>query len=105
MMAVITAMEFPRDLQGAEAMMSRWKEHRAEVDSRKEAVKKFLDSGQTMIDDKHFLSEEVGEIRTGPEVIKLFSCSTQLSMNFIMLINVKMPTIICILTCQQLLAF
>ena len=61
MMAVITAMEFPRDLQGAEAMMSRWKEHRAEVDSRKEAVKKFLDSGQTMIDDKHFLSEEVGE--------------------------------------------
>ena len=63
MMAVITAMEFPRDLQGAEAMMSRWKEHRAEVDSRKEAVKKFLDSGQTMIDDKHFLSEEVSEVR------------------------------------------
>lgn len=59
MMAVITAMEFPRDLQGAEASMARWKEHRAEVDSRKEAVKKFLESGQAMIDDKHFLSEEV----------------------------------------------
>ena len=26
------------------------------------------------------------------EVVKLFSCSTQLSMKFIMLINVKMPT-------------
>ena len=63
MMAVITAMEFPRDLQGAEAMMSRWKEHRAEVDSRKEAVKKFLESGQVMIDEKHFLSEEVGKFR------------------------------------------
>ena len=36
--------------------------------------------------------------RSGPEVIKLFSCSTQLSMKFFMLINVKMPTIIGILT-------
>ena len=27
----------------------------------------------------------------GPEVIKLFSCSTQLSTKFILLINVKMP--------------
>ena len=34
----------------------------------------------------------------GPEVIKLFSCSTQLSMKFILLINVKMPTIVGILT-------
>ena len=32
--------------------------------------------------------------RTGPEVIKLFSCSTQLSKKFILLINVKMPTIV-----------
>ena len=36
--------------------------------------------------------------RPGPEVIKLFSCSTQLSMKFNMLINVKMPTIVGILT-------
>ena len=34
--------------------------------------------------------------RTGK--IKLFSCSTQLSMKFILLINVKMPTIVGILT-------
>ena len=33
----------------------------------------------------------------GLEVVKLFSCSTQLSMKFILLINVKMPTIIDIL--------
>ena len=32
--------------------------------------------------------------RSGPEVIKLFSCSTQLSMKFFSLINVKMPTIV-----------
>ena len=34
----------------------------------------------------------------GPEVIKLFSCSTQLSMKFFLVINVKMPTIVGILT-------
>ena len=34
----------------------------------------------------------------GLEVIKLFSCSTQLSMEFFMLINVKMPTVVGILT-------
>ena len=34
----------------------------------------------------------------GPEVIKLFSCSTQLSTKFILLINVKMPTTVGILT-------
>ena len=31
----------------------------------------------------------------GPEVIKLFPCSTQLSMKFFLLKNVKMPTFIC----------
>ena len=30
----------------------------------------------------------------GPEVIKLFSCSTLMSMNFFLLINVEMPTIV-----------
>ena len=37
----------------------------------------------------------------GPEVIKLFSCSTQLSMKFFSLIYVKMPTIVGILTCMS----
>ena len=33
----------------------------------------------------------------GPDVIKYFACTTQQSMKFIMLINVKMPTIVGIL--------
>ena len=33
----------------------------------------------------------------GPEVIELFSCSTQLSMKIFLLINVKMPTVVGIL--------
>ena len=36
--------------------------------------------------------------KPGSKVIKLFSCSTQLSMKFQLLINVKMPTIVGILT-------
>ena len=35
---------------------------------------------------------------SGLKVIKLFSCSTQLSTEYILLINVKMPTIVGILT-------
>ena len=38
------------------------------------------------------------EIRLGLEIIKLFSCSTQLSMKFFLFINVKMPIIVGILT-------
>ena len=37
-------------------------------------------------------------VAAGPKVIKLCSYSTQLSMKFILLINVKMPTIVGILT-------
>ena len=40
-------------------------------------------------------------IKTAEEIVedlKLSSCSTQLSMNFILLMNAKMPTIVCILT-------
>ena len=36
--------------------------------------------------------------KPGLKVIKLFPCSTQLSTKFILLINVKMPTIVGILT-------
>ena len=34
----------------------------------------------------------------GPKVIKLFSCSAQLNMKFFLLVNVKMPTMVGILT-------
>ena len=44
------------------------------------------------------LSNKLSYTWTGPEVIKLFSCSTQLSMKFFLLINVKMPTMVGILT-------
>ena len=39
--------------------------------------------------------------RAGPEVIKLFPCSTKLSTTFILLINVKIPTISMINTTSE----
>ena len=38
------------------------------------------------------------QLTSGPEVIKIFSCATQLSMEFFLLRNVKMPTNVGILT-------
>ena len=39
-------------------------------------------------------SDHYESMQYGPEVIKLFSCSDQLSMKFSLLINMKMPTIV-----------
>ena len=40
------------------------------------------------------MSYLVEHLRPGPEVIKLFSCSTQLSMKFKLLINIEIAKII-----------
>ena len=44
------------------------------------------------------IQAELETMDPDPLVIKLFPCSTQLSMKCILLINVKMPTIVGILT-------
>ena len=40
-------------------------------------------------------------MKSGPEVVKFFSCSTQLSMKLFLCINVKVPTIVGTLTCMS----
>ena len=40
---------------------------------------------------------------SGPKVIKLLTCSTQLSTKFILLIDVKMPTIVGVLTFMSMM--
>ena len=47
---------------------------------------------------RYYKGTSNGSRSSGPEVIKLFSYSTQLSTKFILLINVKMPTDVGILT-------
>ena len=54
--------------------------------------------------DESRVSRVRSQVKPGPEVIKLFSCSTQLSMKFIMLINNKMPTIVGILIFMNMIS-
>ena len=44
------------------------------------------------------LMEKIRNLITGPEVMELFSCSAQLRLKFVLLINVNMPTVVGILT-------
>ena len=41
----------------------------------------------------NYISKVINE-KYGPQIIKRFSCSTQLSMNISLLINMKMPTMV-----------
>lgn len=61
MVARITAPELATDVAGAEALLTRIKDHRAEIDSRREAFEKFYTDGQKLISEKHFLAHEVQE--------------------------------------------
>ena len=48
--------------------------------------------------DADEMTDRAGSEQSGPKVIKLFSCSTQLGIKFSQLINVKMPTVVGIFT-------
>ena len=52
---------------------------------------------------QNYRSEDALCMRSGPEVIRQISCSIQLRIKFIMLINVKMPTIVGILKCMSMM--
>uniref|UniRef100_A0A182PG07 Spectrin beta chain n=1 Tax=Anopheles epiroticus TaxID=199890 RepID=A0A182PG07_9DIPT len=59
MLAKITAPDLAKDVAGAEALIGKIKEHRTEVDARKEAFEVFNRTGRKLIHDKHFLANEV----------------------------------------------
>ncbi|XP_033735465.1 spectrin beta chain, non-erythrocytic 5-like isoform X2 [Pecten maximus] len=61
MIAIITSEEHPRDLSLAEAKITLCKEHKTEIDSREEVVSTFRETGQVMIQNGHFLSDEIQE--------------------------------------------
>lgn len=59
MLAKITAPDLAKDVSGAEMLITKIKEHQTEVESRHDAFEKFYKDGQKLIDQKHFLSNEV----------------------------------------------
>ncbi|XP_014790246.2 spectrin alpha chain-like [Octopus bimaculoides] len=58
-LSLISAEDLAKDIAGAEASLNRFKEIKAEIDSRKEPMTKFNQIGQGLIENGHFLSEEV----------------------------------------------
>uniref|UniRef100_A0A182F9J7 Spectrin beta chain, non-erythrocytic 5 n=1 Tax=Anopheles albimanus TaxID=7167 RepID=A0A182F9J7_ANOAL len=61
MLAKITAPDLAKDVAGAEMLIVKIKEHRTEVDARKEAFEVFDRTGRKLIEDGHFLANEVQE--------------------------------------------
>lgn len=59
MIAKITAPDLATNVAAAEALLERVREHRTEIDSRKDAFDNFYKNGQQIISGKHFLSNEI----------------------------------------------
>ena len=80
-----------------------WKDYRQLTPAGKELNQSDMHWQSVHLETMKYVSSEKNGMlfcysNTGPEVIKLFPCLTQLSTKFILLINVKMPTIVGILT-------
>lgn len=50
MIAKVTAPDLAQDVPGAEALISRHSEHKAEIDTRSDAFEKFYTTGKQLID-------------------------------------------------------
>lgn len=61
MTARITSDDLAKDVSGAEALISRHKENKAEIDARQKDFTKFTQTGHKLISEGHFLSDEIQE--------------------------------------------
>ncbi|XP_043282558.1 spectrin beta chain, non-erythrocytic 5 isoform X2 [Venturia canescens] len=61
MVAKVTAQELARDVPGAEALILRHNEYKVEIDTRKDAFAKFYRIGNGLIEQGHFLANEIEE--------------------------------------------
>ncbi len=59
MMAIITSDDLAKDVASAEAQINLHKEHRKEIDTRAKDFTRFTQTGQGLIAQGHFLSDEV----------------------------------------------
>jgi len=59
MHARITADDLARDVSGAEALISRHKENKSEIDARVKDITRFTQKGKALIADKNFMASEV----------------------------------------------
>ncbi|XP_065345561.1 spectrin beta chain, non-erythrocytic 1 isoform X4 [Cloeon dipterum] len=61
MMAKITSPDLASDVPGAELLISRHEEYQQEMGSRNDAFADFIDTGNKLIEQGHFLSSEIRE--------------------------------------------
>jgi len=59
MQARITADDLAKDVSGAEALISRHKENRSEIDARVKDITRFTQKGKALIAEKNFMASEV----------------------------------------------
>jgi hypothetical protein len=59
MLARLTADELAKDVAGAEALIVRHKENKAEIDTRVKEITRFTQRGNALIAEKNFLASEV----------------------------------------------
>lgn len=61
MIAKITAPDLAQDVPGAEALIARHTENFAEIDARSDEIAKFFSDGSKLVNQGHFLADEVEE--------------------------------------------
>jgi len=59
MQARITADELAKDVSAAEALISRHKENKLEIDARVKDITRFTQKGKALIAEKNFMADEV----------------------------------------------
>ena len=61
MKTVISADELAKDVAGAEALLERHQEHKGEIDAREDSFRATAESGQQLLENNHYASDEVKE--------------------------------------------
>lgn len=61
MVAKVTSHELATDVMGAESLISRHNEYRAEINNHEDAFAKFYKTGQDLVKQGHFLGKEIEE--------------------------------------------
>ncbi len=61
MIALVSTHEMPHDVHSAESLLARHAEHKAEIDGRIDGLVQFTNTGKQLIDNGHFLSEEISD--------------------------------------------
>ena len=59
MKETISSEEPARSVSGAEALISKHNEHKAEIDAREDSVTQVAKAGRKLIQQSHYASEEV----------------------------------------------